>query len=442
MSRRVLSWMLCSSVLAAACGGSDGGTSPTPTPVKDPNVIGATGGTITASGGGAALVVPAGALAADVKITVTPKSDPVGDSRVMAGTGYEFGPEGTQFVQPVTLSLKYDKTKLPAGADQRELRVAQLTSEGVWVPITDTFIIDSTSGQVKISVRKLGGAGEARLMAATEESATPYAGSPKAWHSWWPSWTVYYPPYNPCTPISISTATSYPAQLSSGDCVQAGNNGRRTDFYNVTTSNQTVLSVTVNNGIAGPFGLQGAGLAAYSSATAGNTLSTLVPAGTWTVFVTGADSTTRGDYTISTSTAALSTRSGCENLAVIAGQSISGTVQATDCSAQVPATSPYPAHLGKTFYFDLYRARLFAGKTYTISLTHQGGTTANGCLVAWLNGQIVASVLTQGPSVNPKTLTITPTADSYYSFEVESCSTTGDQWTPAANMGYTLSISG
>ncbi|MBI2407888.1 MAG: hypothetical protein HYV19_06290 [Gemmatimonadetes bacterium] len=439
---RLSRWMLCTAVLSVACGGSEGGTAPTPAPVKDPNVIGPTGGTITATGGGASLVIPSGALAADVKITVTPKSDPAGDTRAMAGTGYEFGPEGTQFSQPVTLSLKYDKSKLPAGADQRELRVAQLTSEGVWVPMTDSFIIDSTSGQVKISVRKLGGAAEARLMAATEESATPYAGTLKSWHWWSSSWTVYYPPYNPCTPLTISTSTSYPAQLLAGDCVQAGNSGRRTDFYNVTTTGQTVLSLNVSGGITGPFGLQASGLVAHAAATSPNTLSTVVPAGTWTVFVTGADSTTRGDYTISTSTAALSTRTGCENLAVIAGQSISGTVQSSDCSAQVPTSTPMPQFVGKTFYFDLYRARLFAGKTYTVSLTHQGGTAANGCLVAWLNGQIVTSVLDKGAAVNPKVLTITPPGDLYYTFEVESCSTNGDQWAPAASMGYTLNITG
>lgn len=423
--------------LAAACGG--GGSEPTTTaPIKDPNVVGASGGTVAASNGAASLSIPPGALASEVKITVVAAADPMNDSRTGAGTPHEFGPDGTKFSQPVTLAMRYDKTKIPAGGAQSELRVAQLTEAG-WIPVESGFVIDSTKGTVRISVSELGTAATARLMSATEEAVA--GGSRKNWHRWRPIWTPYYPPANPCQPVALGEAQTLSGQLLSGDCVEAGNNGRRTDYYTISTNAQTVLNVQLTGSVTGPFGLAAQGLSAYSSSTVGNTLSTVVPAGTWRVFVSGTDSTTRGAYTITTSTSALSSRSGCENLAVVAGQTIAGVVQSTDCSFQVPQNAFFPAHRGKTFYYDLYRVRLFAGKTYSISVTHSGAG-ANACLVLWQNNQIVASALQDGPSVNPKVLSISPTADLYYSIEVESCSTTGDAWTPAASMGYSLSISG
>lgn len=423
-------------VFAAACGGGESGETTT-APVKDPNIVGASGGTVAASNGAASLSIPPGALTSDVKITVAAVADPMSDSRTGLGTPHEFGPEGTKFSQPVTLSMRYDRTKIPAGGAQSEIRVAQLTEAG-WIPVESGFVLDSVNGTVKVSVTELGTAASAGLMSSTE-GAIP-GGTRKNWHRRRSRWTSYYPPADPCQPVALGEAQTVSGQLLSGDCVETGNNGRRTDYYTVTTNAQTVLSVQLAGAITGPFGLAAQGLSAYSSSTVGSTLSTLVPAGTWRVFVTGTDSTTRGAYTLTTSTTSLSARSGCENLPVVAGQSIVGTVQATDCSAPVPQNAFYPAHRGKTFYFDLYRVRLFAGKTYNLSVTHSGAN-ANACLVVWQNNQIVASVLQSGPSVNPKTLSITPAADLYYSIEVESCSTTGDAWSPAASMPYSLTIS-
>ena len=63
----------------------------------------------------------------------------------------------------------------------------------------------------------------------------PFTGGTKAWTSWSPIWTVYYPPASPCTPVTLALGSPYAGQLSDGDCVQDNNNRRRSDMYTVTT---------------------------------------------------------------------------------------------------------------------------------------------------------------------------------------------------------------
>ncbi|MBX9929796.1 MAG: hypothetical protein K2X99_12900 [Gemmatimonadaceae bacterium] len=426
------------SLALAACGRKDGPSAP----VKDPNVVGKTGGTVATTGGAATLTIPAGALTSDVKITVATKPDPRGDTRSVGGTAYEFGPEGTKFATPVTLTLKYDKTKLPPGRAAREMRVAQLTDSG-WVPLETGLQIDSVSGAVKLAVTQLGGAPEHGAALRASGNLALSGSTPVAFHSWsWrPSYTPYFPPINPCAPILLSPQQSFTGAIDDADCVVANNNGRRSDYFTVSVSEQTILSLNISGAVTGPFGIQGRGLSALSSASVGATLVTLVPPGSYSVFLSGIDSLARGAYTVTTSTAAVGSRSGCENLPVVAGQSFTGTVTTTDCTATVPQNSPLVAFRGLPFQYDLYRVRLYGGKSYTISLTHNT-PNSNGCLVLWQNNQIVASVLDQGSGTNPKSVTVTPSADLYYSIEVESCSTNGTVWNAVLPMNYTVNITG
>lgn len=434
MNRAFLLRTLALSTLVTACAGSD--KPATTEPVKDPNVVGVAGGTVSASGGAASLTIPAGALPGDVRITVTPKADPVSDSRTVSGTSFEFGPAGTKFAQPVTLALKYDRTKLPAGAPQSELRLAQLNTDNQWVPVTDGFAIDSVTGKVTVTVTQLGESGTAN----SALDAAPFNGRASSAFSYHPVWTVYFPPANPCTPVSLGAGGTYPAELVSSDCVQSGNNGRRTDFYSVTTAAQSLLTVNITGSVAGPFGLQAQGLAAYSSASAGTTLNTVVPAGNWMIFFSGQDSTVRGKYTIAASATPFVPRDVCEALNIVSGQSLAGRVvsgaSSGDCSAVI-SNSPYPAHVGQTVYYDFYRVRLFAGKTYTVSVAPEG--TGNPCLGVWLGGSLIVPF--SQPGAVTRSATITPASDLYYGLEVESCSTSQATWSPAPVINYTISVS-
>jgi hypothetical protein len=73
------------------------------------------GGTVTMSDG-TKVTVPANALGQDTAITVATEPNSVTiDGASIVGTVYRFGPEGTQFSQPATVTLAFDPAQLPAG---------------------------------------------------------------------------------------------------------------------------------------------------------------------------------------------------------------------------------------------------------------------------------------------------------------------------------------
>jgi len=84
-------------------------------------LIGAGGGTFTTADG-VTVEVPAGALSSNVTITVTRAPNaPLPPGSRAVGDAYTFGPEGTQFQHPVTVTLPFDPAKLPAGTMPAEI---------------------------------------------------------------------------------------------------------------------------------------------------------------------------------------------------------------------------------------------------------------------------------------------------------------------------------
>jgi ZU5 domain len=84
--------------------------------------VSSAGGEVKTQDGALAVQVPSGALDHNVKITVESTAAPASGS---VGSVFEIGPTGTQFKQPVTISLKY------AGEDTSDLRVATY-ADGMW----------------------------------------------------------------------------------------------------------------------------------------------------------------------------------------------------------------------------------------------------------------------------------------------------------------------
>jgi hypothetical protein len=79
-------------------------------------VIGSGGGTIGTSDGTAQVDIPEGALPADTTITITPNADaPAPPDSTVVGVAYTFGPQGLTFAKPITVTLAFDPSKLPAG---------------------------------------------------------------------------------------------------------------------------------------------------------------------------------------------------------------------------------------------------------------------------------------------------------------------------------------
>jgi len=120
--------------LCAACGGSPGSSTP-----DAGQTVGPAGGTVTSRDGKATLVVPAGALATAVPLSLTTTGSIPLDPHEVAGTSYLVSPPETTFTAPATLRLRYNAPNGPSGVDEAELRVAALTNF-VWEPIAQGTI--------------------------------------------------------------------------------------------------------------------------------------------------------------------------------------------------------------------------------------------------------------------------------------------------------------
>jgi hypothetical protein len=86
---------------------------PPPAPVSQS--VGPSGGNVTNSDG-SGVSIPAGALPGDVMISVTPDPNaPPPPTAMPVGTPITLGPEGQQFTIPVTVTVSYDPSQVPAG---------------------------------------------------------------------------------------------------------------------------------------------------------------------------------------------------------------------------------------------------------------------------------------------------------------------------------------
>ena len=133
---RVLRYMGVSLCLAlAACGGgggeadSAGGGAP-----AAGTVVGAAGGTV-AGPNGASLVIPPGALAANTTIRIEQTSagaPALPGGFVVSGPMFAFTPHGTTFAAPVTMTLPFDPTLVPAGVTPELLKT---NAANEWQPV-------------------------------------------------------------------------------------------------------------------------------------------------------------------------------------------------------------------------------------------------------------------------------------------------------------------
>lgn len=127
-------------LLLAAC--SSGGGDNTPpagnAPPASGGGVGPAGGVVTGAYG-ATVTVPAGALSSTVNIAIARESDnapsfpPIGVNAV--GAVYEITPHGTTFSQPVTVSIPFDATQVPAGSTPT---LYKADPGGEFVPIPTT----------------------------------------------------------------------------------------------------------------------------------------------------------------------------------------------------------------------------------------------------------------------------------------------------------------
>jgi hypothetical protein len=100
--------------------------------------IGSAGGLVD-TGSGSSVNVPPGALVMNTNITITKVDVAPPAGRILVGPAFDFGPDGTTFSQPVTITLPFDSSLLPAGTGPSSIVIftAQRGSTQ-WTPVATT----------------------------------------------------------------------------------------------------------------------------------------------------------------------------------------------------------------------------------------------------------------------------------------------------------------
>lgn len=136
-----------------ACGGG-GGANPAGPGAPATPTIGPAGGTVVASDNGARLVVPAGALGAEVPLVIRPATGVPLDPHAVSRASYEIAPPGTTFATPATLTLRYDPNLGPSGTAESEWRV-HVQNGAEWEPVQGGTV-DAGAHQATSPVRASG----------------------------------------------------------------------------------------------------------------------------------------------------------------------------------------------------------------------------------------------------------------------------------------------
>ncbi len=125
--------------------------------------VGSSGGTITAQDGIVKLVFPEGAVLEETQISVKAASSyPVSDA-VIKGAVFEFGPSGIRFLEPVQLTIRYDRSNVPSGIEEESLGLAEAVGDewealpGSTVNTTEMTVTGPVSGFSTYAVLGLGG---------------------------------------------------------------------------------------------------------------------------------------------------------------------------------------------------------------------------------------------------------------------------------------------
>jgi uncharacterized delta-60 repeat protein len=128
-------------LVLAACGGGDDAPAPQPPTQTQPppppgTLIGPAGGTV-AGPNGSSVVIPAGALSANVRILIeqTAVGAPAQPANfVSGGLTFAITPHGTNFSQPVTVTLPFDPALLPSG---RNPTLYKTNAQNQWERVTN-----------------------------------------------------------------------------------------------------------------------------------------------------------------------------------------------------------------------------------------------------------------------------------------------------------------
>jgi hypothetical protein len=120
-------------------------------------IIGPRGGEVASSDGVVRLAIPSGALAAETEISIR-ALDVVAESipGAVAGTAYEFKPDGLSFARPARLTIRYAPGRLPRGAAESSLALARIRDDGR-LQLTPELHVDEVNKTVTGSISGFSG---------------------------------------------------------------------------------------------------------------------------------------------------------------------------------------------------------------------------------------------------------------------------------------------
>jgi hypothetical protein len=132
----------------AGCGNTGGGGTVAP-PVNQ--TVGSTGGSVDNSNGDG-VSIPPGALPGDTMISVSSTPDaPPPPTAMPVGTPVTFGPEGQQFLVPVTVTISFDPAKIPAGKTASSLSIFTAPAGTTAYTQLTTTVVDATHLSAQVS---------------------------------------------------------------------------------------------------------------------------------------------------------------------------------------------------------------------------------------------------------------------------------------------------
>ncbi|MBA4850995.1 hypothetical protein [Emticicia sp. BO119] len=111
-------------------------------------IIGAQGGSISTPDGKLTLAFPAGALTKETNITIRPVENKAWGG---VGTGYEFGPDGSEFAKPVTFTYKYNDKEM-SGVSLDNMALAFQDQTKIWqmtAPLTVNTSQKTITGAIR-----------------------------------------------------------------------------------------------------------------------------------------------------------------------------------------------------------------------------------------------------------------------------------------------------
>ena len=129
---------LASGAVTVGCGGGSGSTPSSPSTTIPPPAT-PSGFTVTSSDGNVSVTVPANDGVTSGQVTITSSTSAPTSTGLVPNTAYDFGPSGTAFPIPVTVTTKYSPAALPAGAVASQLAMFTV-SNGAWVAVPGSTV--------------------------------------------------------------------------------------------------------------------------------------------------------------------------------------------------------------------------------------------------------------------------------------------------------------